>query len=749
MNKRHRTKISRLTILIGLLFFVSGVIFLRLLQLQVFQYGHYHELAQSAHQGYTELPARRGEILITDYNSGEIFKLATNTTLNLLYADPYLIDDPNLVAETLAPLIFDLEQEKELDEERVEEELEIAYEIEDEEKREEELSKISYKDDDELFDDFEERIEEQLSEKVRSEILLAEELDQETIELVNELDLNGVLVTETGDVYAFPNEISNKRKTAEILAEAFQVDPDHLEGVLEGTNRYTVLERKLDPEISQQIEEIFANDLEDDFLGISMLEEYYRYYPESDLAAQVLGYVNAAGVGQYGIEGFFNSTLTGKKGYFTSQIDATGKQITVGESVIEEAEDGANIMLTIDRAVQLEVEKLMAAAVEEYRAESWQAIVMDPETGAIIAMVNYPTFDPNIYSDVYELTEIEIADWQWDDYIFDFGTEEDPIWWLYQQIDPDERIRIFPDDEDEDKWYSYENLYGPEVYKNKLIQAIYEPGSIFKPIAMASAINANEASPQSTHRCTGSIEVDEFEIHTFNEEYHGTETMTEVLINSCNIGMSYIAELLGRSLFYSYIEAFGFNKRTDIQLDGEESGYIEYYDDWADSELVTHAFGQGISVTPLQMATSIAALANDGVLMQPYIVDYIEYADGSQAVYDPEIIRQAITKETADTLTAMLTSVVEQGIPTAQLSNHFVAGKSGTAQTYKWGKALSGKGTTIASFVGYGPIDDPQFVILVKFDYPKTSEWGAETAGPVFADIAEFLYSYYNIQPDK
>ncbi len=721
---------------------------LRLFQLQIISHSYYKEIAQTEHQGYTELPARRGEVLITDYNSGEVFKLATNTTLNLLYADPYLIDDPELVAETLAPIIFDLEQEKEMDEQRVEEELELAYEIEDEEEREEVLSEISYKDDEELFDDFQDRLEEQLGEKTRSQILLAEGVDQETHYALTELDLTGVMVTEHGDVYAFPSEISNKGKTAELLAEVFQVDADTLESTLEGTNRYTVIERKLDPEISAQIDTIMDNDENGDFFGIDMLEEYYRYYPEGELAAQVLGYTNTAGIGQYGIEGFFNTSLTGKKGYFTSQIDGVGQQITVGDSVIEPAEDGANIMLTLDRTVQLEVEKLLSAAVDEYQAESGQAIVMDPETGAIIAMANYPTFDPNSYGDVYDLVDIEITE-EDQEYLYNMGDEEDPVYWLYTQIDPDERIRIFPDEDDPDQWYSYENLYGPEVYKNKTIQAIYEPGSIFKPIAMASAINAGETSPHDTHNCTGPIQVDEYEIHTFNDEYHGVETMTEVLINSCNIGMAYVAELLGRSLFYSYIQTFGFDQRTDIQLDGEESGYVEYYEDWADSELVTHAFGQGISVTPLQMVTAIAAIANDGVLMQPYIVESLEYADGSITEYEPEIIRQAVTKETADMMTAMLTAVIEQGISTAELDSHYLAGKSGTAQTYKWGKALEGRGTTITSFVGYGPIDDPQFVILVKFDYPKTDEWGANTAGPVFKDIADFLLSYYNVPPDK
>ncbi len=743
-----KKKPNRLTIIIILLFLITGISALRLFQLQIISHGYYKEIAQQTHQGYTELPARRGEILITDYNSGEVFKLATNTTLNLLYADPYLVEDPGLVAETLAPLLFDLEQEQELDEERVEEELEVAYEIEDAEIRDEVLEEISYKNDEELFEDFQDNLEDQLGEKIRSQILLAEETDPETQSALLELDLTGITVTETGDVYAFPDEISNKSKTAQLLAEVFQVDDDNLEATLEGTNRYTVLKRKLDPEISAQIEEIIAQDTNNDFLGIRMLEEYYRYYPEGELAAQVLGYVNSTGIGQYGIEGFFNSSLTGKKGYFTSQIDGVGKQITVGDSVIEPAQDGSNIMLTLDRTVQLEVEKLLSAAVDEYQAESGQAIVMDPETGAIIAMANYPTFDPNNYGDTYDLIEIKLTEEDME-YLYNMGDSEDPVYWLYTQVDPDERIRIFPDEDDPDTWYCYENLYGPEVYKNKLIQAIYEPGSIFKPVAMSSAINANEVTPNSTHSCSGSIEVDEYEIHTFNEEYHGIETMTEVLINSCNIGMSYIAELLGRSLFYSYIEAFGFNKRTDIQLDGEESGYVEYYDDWAESELLTHAFGQGISVTPLQMVTAIAAIANDGVLMQPYIVESIEYSDGSLTEYEPEIVRQAITKETADMMTAMLTAVVEQGIPQAEVDSHYIAGKSGTAQTYKWGKALEGKGTTITSFVGYGPIDDPQFVILVKFDYPKTDEWGANTAGYVFGDIADFLFSYYNVPPDK
>ncbi|HAU39537.1 MAG: cell division protein FtsI, stage V sporulation protein D (sporulation-specific penicillin-binding protein) [Candidatus Peregrinibacteria bacterium GW2011_GWF2_43_17] len=738
----------RLKIATIFIFLITGIITVRLFQLQVISHGYYHDIAQKEHSGFTELPARRGEILIEDKNSGEVFKLATNTTLNLLYADPYLIENPDLVAKTLTPLIFDLEQEKELDTERMETETDTAYEIEDELTREEALSKIALKTDTELFEDFQDNLKDELGEKTRSQILLAEEVDQETITELTTTDLDGILVTENGDVYAMPPEINDKGDVAKALAEIFQVDAETLESTLEGTNRYIVLKRKLEPEISSQIQDLIDNDPDDNFLGIGMIEEYYRYYPEGELASQVLGYVNYAGVGQYGIEGFFNSSLTGKKGYFTSQIDGTGNQITVGDSVIDPAEDGDNIMLTLDRTIQLEVEKLIQKGVENYQAESGQVIVMDPETGEILAMANYPTYDPNIYGDVYDLTEIELTDEQFQ-YVYNMGTEEEPTYWLYTHVDPDERIRIFQDEDDPETWYSYENFYGPEVYKNKTIQAIYEPGSVFKPVAMSAAINAGEVTPNSTHYCGGPIQVDEFEIHTFNDEYHGTETMTEVLVHSCNIGMSYVAELLGRSLFASYIEGFGFGTRTDIQLDGEESGYIEYYEDWADSELVTHAFGQGIAVTPLQMITAIAAIANDGVLMQPYVVKYTESSDGTKTEYEPEIIRQVVTKETADTMVAMLTAVIEQGIPTAVLDDHYVAGKSGTAQTYKWGKALTGPGTTITSFIGFGPIDDPQFIILTKLDYPKTSEWCTATAAPVGKEVLDFLYDYYNIPPDK
>ncbi|EKD63788.1 MAG: hypothetical protein ACD_51C00201G0010 [uncultured bacterium] len=395
------------------------------------------------------------------------------------------------------------------------------------------------------------------------------------------------------------------------------------------------------------------------------------------------------------------------------------------------------------------VETYLEQGVNDFQAQSGQAIVMDPETGAILAMANYPTFDPNSYSDAYELSEIELTEAQME-YVYNEGTEEEPIYYLYTHIDPDEKIRIFQDTDNPNRWYSYTNLQGPAVYKNNTIQSIYEPGSVFKSLAMAAAINAGEVEPDTEFNCTGPIEVDEYTIDNSTHTAYGWESMTDVLVHSDNIGMAYVAELLGNSLFYSYIQAFGFGKRTDIQLDGEETGYIEYYEDWAKSELVTHAFGQGISATPIQMITAMAALANDGVLMQPYLIEKIEYADGSITEYEPEIIRQVVTGDTAEKLTAMLTAVIERGEGIqAKLEDYYVAGKTGTSQTYKYGEPLEGAGTTIGSFVGYAPLNDPQFIVLVKYDYPKTSIWGGSTAAKTFASIADFIFDYYNIPPDK
>lgn len=764
-----RISLNRLSVLFLAVYLVTGLIIVRLFYLQVIAHGYYEGIAQSEQYGYTTLPSRRGEILIEDYHSGETYSLATNTTLAMVFADPTLITEPDVVAETLTPLLFDLETEKELDQKRHDEEYEAIMKMESVVLREEALSKLKLKTDEELLADYRQYLEDTLADKTRDLILLLEGQDLETQTAVKDLDLEGIEVTSDGDIYAYPAKINDKSAAAEILGEVLDWDTKDLETVLKGTNRYVVLRRKLDPAISEQIEVILKDDIartklkktdpeylaDPLFLGIRLVDEYYRFYPEQELAAQVLGYVSGDG-GQYGIEGTFDDILRGVDGIFTSKIDANGNQITVGDSIIEDAVDGADITLTIDRAIQTKVEEFLKAGVEEYRPDSAQAIVINPQTGAILAMAQYPTFNPNSFSDVFEKVEIEIPE-EKKEFIVPFGDEDEPRYWYYTQVDPDVRIEIFLDPEIPGKYYSYKNLWGPEVYKNKMVQEVYEPGSVFKPLVVAAAINAGEITASTTFMDSGPIGVDynaytgeyDYEIETFNHVYHGFETMTQVLEHSCNTGMTFISKKLGSALFYSYIKAYGLLQKTGISLDDEVQGDVEHYDGWTESEMVTKAFGQGISMTPLQLIQAYTTLANEGTMMQPYLVKKIEYADGTVEEFEPEIVSQVIKPETAEMVTAMLTSVVGQYSSKIALDDHYIAGKSGTAQTYKWGKALSGPGTTEATFMGYGPIDEPQFLILVKMDRPRSTEWAEGSSGQVFHKIIEYLFDYYSIPPDK
>ncbi len=764
-----RISLNRLSVLFLAVYLVTGLIIVRLFYLQVIVHGYYEGIAQTEQYGYTTLPSRRGEILIEDYHSGETYSLATNTTLAMVFADPTLIKKPDVVAETLTPLLFDLETEKELDQKRYDEEYEAIMKMESVVLREEALSKLKLKTDEELLEDYRQYLEDTLADKTRDLILLLEGQDIETQNEVNALNLEGIEVTSDGDIYAYPAKINDKKDTAKTLGTALDWDTEDLQTVLQGNNRYVVLRRKLDPAISEQIEEILKQDMLDakavaqstdspidpTFLGIRLVDEYYRFYPEQELAAQVLGYVSGDG-GQYGIEGTFDDILRGVDGIFTSKIDANGNQITVGDSIIEDAVDGADITLTIDRAIQTKVEEFLKAGVEEYRPDSAQAIVINPQTGAILAMAQYPTFNPNSFSDIFEKVEIEIPE-EKKEFIVPFGEEDEPRYWYYLQVDPDVRVEIFLDPDVPGKYYAYKNTWGPEVYKNKMVQEVYEPGSVFKPLVVAAAINAGEITASTTFMDSGPIGVDfnsytgeyDYEIETFNKVYHGFETMTQVLEHSCNTGMTFISKKLGSALFYSYIKAYGLLSKTDIGLDDEVQGDVEHYDGWTESEMVTKAFGQGISMTPIQLIQAYTALANEGTMMRPYLVKKIEYADGTVEEFEPEIVSQVLKPETAEMVTAMLTSVVGQYSSKIALDDHYIAGKSGTAQTYKWGRALSGPGTTMTTFMGYGPIDDPQFLILVKMDHPRSTEWAEGTSGQVFHKIIDYLFDYYSIPPDK
>ncbi len=745
-SRRPKKPTDRNKVILIIQICIVTIIGAKLFYMQILRGSHYEAIAAKEHAGYTELPARRGEILIKDYHNNELFRIATNTTLDMVYADPTLVKNPQAIVETFTPLLFDAKEARTQDNQRLEE---IAKKLDPLLPEEEKQKKLIPLTDEELQQQFKNDMSEQITTTTRPRIILATDIDAKIIEKINEKGLVGVEARD-GMVAIYPPKITNLEYIAQALSGPLATAEEKIIKIISAKNRFVVLRKKLAPEISKQMREFLKKDKEKKFAGIGMQEEYYRYYPENTLAANLIGYVNNSGNGLYGVENSFNAKLKGKNGIFQTQKDSVGRQITVGQSVIQPAVDGDDIVLTIDRSIQMELDRILAEGTKNTRADSGQGIVMDPKTGRILAISHYPSFDPNDYGKVFEKEKIDLKPEEIQN--LKPINEKTGEYYLILNAETGERINVFKETGPDGKnvYKKYKNMVGPEAYHNKIVSWEYEPGSVFKAIAMAAAVDDKDVTPDTLYNDIGPVKTDEYEIHNATEKYFGTITMRTVLEKSLNTGMSFVARKIGRNLFYNYIQRFGFGQKTDIELNDEVSGKVSPWTKWAESELITHSFGQGLTVTPLQMVNSYAAIANNGLLMQPYIVDEIREKNGRIIKNEPHSVHQVISPETAQIMKGMLMSAVENGVARhAQVAHHYVAGKTGTAQTYYKGKPLSGAGTTIGNIVGFAPMNDPQFVILIKLDKPRQSEWADLTAAPMFAKMADFLFDYYNIPPDK
>jgi len=434
----------------------------------------------------------------------------------------------------------------------------------------------------------------------------------------------------------------------------------------------------------ESLDEEFKRFLDDKQLsGLVLEEKETRFYPEETLAAHVLGFLgweDDQEIGRYGIEGFFDNELSGKTGFFSAERDTSGQYIGVGSRAHQAAQDGADIVLTIDRVIQSFIEEELADGVQRYDAEGGTIIVTNPQTGAILGMSTYPTFDPNHYA----------------------------------------------------------AIQNPRVQVNPAISDLFEPGSIMKPLIMAAAIEEDLIDANTTMRDTGPVKVAEYTIDTFDGQHRGTQTMTQILEQSNNVGMVWVGQKIGRDLMYDYLRRFGLGEKTGVELQGETQTTLPRPSDWDVTTVATTSFGQGIALTPLQAINSINALANQGQLMQPHIVKVIT----------PTKVHRVVSATTADTVTAMMVSVIENGVAQlAKVPGYYLAGKTGTAQVPdERGKYSPDR--KIISFVGFGPVDDPQFSILIKLDNPAGLSFASGTAAPMFKRLAEKILTYKQIPPD-
>lgn len=507
-------------------------------------------------------------------------------------------------------------------------------------------------------------------------------------------------------LYLEPKRIINKNEVAEKLAQKlgefnkFDLeDPQefHKQKILELMNLDLYWARvisDLSPEEKRQIEELGIE-------GIGFEEESLRYYPEETLAAHILGFVASDDVGRkvgyFGIEGSFDGDLTGKPGRIVEERDALGAPILVGGYTRVDPIDGRDVVLTIDRGIQRIVEKHLKEGVEKYDAKSGSVIVMDPFTGDIVALANYPSYDPANFND--------------------YGRED---------VNKDRRKDI--------------------ERTNLAISQTYEPGSVIKALTVASAVDLQRVNPNTTFIDSGPVQYSDYTIDNWDGKHHGQQTIVQLLQKSNNIGAAWVGHLVGSQELEKHFKEFGLGAITNTELEGEDTGVIHPYKQWTDIDLATASFGQGISATPLQVLNSFNALANGGVLMRPRIVSKI--IDNGEVIEIPtKELGRPISKETSDTMVEMLTRAAAGGeAKYFNIRNYHIAGKTGTAQIPVNGKYDPEK--TNATFVGFLS-GSKKFSMVVKLEEPLESIYAAETAVPVWMSITDDLVKYYGIPPDK
>lgn len=491
-------------------------------------------------------------------------------------------------------------------------------------------------------------------------------------------------------VFVVPKDIVEKDMVALELSRALGMDANEIRDKIgRPDDPFEIIKKRLNEEEVTRIKELKLK-------GVALLPEKYRYYPAGELASQVIGFASLGekgGAGGYGIEAAFDAELRGQTGTLLQEKDASGRWIPLSDRAITHAENGDKIILTLDRVIQYETEKILKDSVERYQSDHATAIVMDPKTGNILAMASSPQFDPNNYS-----------------------KEED---------------------------YS--------IFLNHAISTAYEPGSIMKPITMAIGIEDGKVSPTTEYTDPGAVVEAGYTIRNAEDKVYGRSDMFKVLDESINTGVIYVEKLVGNKLFGEYLRRFGFGERTGVKLPAELPGNLKNLNNERSTiNFFTASFGQGITATPLQMTTAYAVLANGGRLLRPNIIDRVIHADGKEEKYAPIEVRRVISEETSKQMGEMLRSVVVNGHgKRADVPGYLVGGKTGTAQVAKTGSKGYEEGQSIGSFVGYAPINDPQFVVMVKLDNPKNVEWAESSAAPTFGQIMKFLLEYAKVKPTE
>lgn len=488
---------------------------------------------------------------------------------------------------------------------------------------------------------------------------------------------------ETTSVAAYPAMIADKPKAAVQLAKALNLNNKVVRRRLEKEQSFIWLKRQATPKETAAVKKL-------DIRGVDFLNEHRRFYPNKTLASQVLGFTGIDSHGLEGMEFYYDQELKGSQTTFTVLKDALGRGFKA-EFASAGDQAGNNLVLTIDRQIQFIAEQALADSVDQFDARSGMAIVMDPRTGAILAMAHYPFFNPNNF-----------------------------------------------------------RRYNREVWRNRALTDPFEPGSTMKIFSAAAALQSGRSNPGTIYYCeNGSYSVGR---HTVNDtKPHNWLSLQQIVKYSSNIGVIKIAEAIGPEILYQNLKSFGFGQRTNIDCPGESSGSLSHFKHWTTVDTGAIAFGQGMSVTALQLITAASALANDGMMMQPYLVQAVTDANGRPIhKVEPTARHQVVSPDVARTVRRIMRTVITPGGTgtEAALDGYAVCGKTGTAQKIgSDGKYARNRYT--ASFVGFAPTEQPVLSVLVVVDEPKKIHYGGLVAAPVFKKIVKETMSYLNIAPHE
>jgi cell division protein FtsI/penicillin-binding protein 2 len=489
-------------------------------------------------------------------------------------------------------------------------------------------------------------------------------------------------------VYAVPQEIQNPVLAASSLAAVLTLDQTELlTKIANKDKKYVVIKKQLTEDEQEKIKQL-------KLFGVYFDNEGARFYPQGELLSQVLGFVGYKGdkrEGIYGLEAFYEEDLAGKEGLLKQEGDVSGAWIFGGMREMVPAQDGDSLILTIDKNIQFQAERILKDTVDAHQASSGSIIVADPKTGKILAMAGYPDFNPNEYNKV-------------------------------------------------------ENA---AAFNNEATLSPYEPGSVFKPLTMAAAVNEGKVNAGTMYEDTGEVKIDDKVIKNSDLKAHGMQTMAQVLEQSLNTGVIFAKDQIGDEKFLEYVKHFGFGEKTGIELP-EKKGSLENLKYKIKVNFATASFGQGITVTPIQLIEAFTALANGGKMMKPYLVASRISPDGTRKDSHPQEVRQVITPQTANTVGAMMVGVVENGHgQKAGVPGYYIAGKTGTAQVAKKNGNGYEENVNIGSFIGFGPVEDPKFLMLVRINEPHTVKFAETTAAPAFGELAKFILNYYQIEPTR